>query len=160
MEEMGEERKKHLLDIFLKILWTSLTILVVLGALVPMTIFLGWWKFILLCLLGLVAGISITTGVLTSPKDRALIALLLGVFVLPGLAIYLGSVAVRSRTAFNTYSASLIPFVAYALSTLVSGLVVGKIWQKRPVRKKEGVPAKEEAKVGEEAKAETGVRMP
>lgn len=174
---MEEGRKKYILDIFLKILWTFLTILVLLGALVPMTIFLGWWKFIILCLLGLIAGVSISTSVFVFPRDRIItqIALILGVLVLVSLAVYLGSVAVRSQAAFNVYNASLIPFVAYALGTLVSGLIIGKTWQKKPQLEKEEVPAEmaaetsletpeariekapaeEEVKVEEEAKAAT-----
>lgn len=179
---MEEERKKYVLDIFLKILWTSLIILVVLGVLVPMTIFLGWWKFIIFCLLGLVAGITISTSVFVFPKDRIItqIVLILGVLALLSSTVYLGSVAVRNRTAFSTYSTSFVPFIAYALGAIVCGLVIGKTWQKRPELKKEEVPAKmaaetpletpetriekvpaeEEVKVEEEAKVEEEVRTP
>lgn len=171
---MEEAQKKYALDIFLRILWTALTIAVVVGALVPMTIFLGWWKFIILCLLGLVAGICVSTSVFIFSKDRVMtqIALTLGMLAVVGLAVYLGSVAVRSRAAFNTYSASLIPFVAYALGTTVIGLVIGTTWKTRPERRKEETPAelaaaqtveepaKEGAKVEEEVRVDEEARMP
>ena len=167
---MEEAQKKYALDIFLRILWTALTIAVVVGALVPMTIFLGWWKFIILCLLGLVAGICISTSVFIFAKDRVItqIALTLGILAVVGLAVYLGSVAVRSRAAFNTYNTSLIPFVAYALGTTVIGLVIGTTWKRRPERRKEEVPAElaaaqtveEEAKVEEEVQVDEEARRP
>ncbi len=132
---MDEERKKYILDVFLRTLWISLIVLVTLGALIPMTIFLGWWKFLALCLLGLLAGCSMTAGVLMSPKFRGLIAimlLVLGALIIPALAIYLGSVAARNRVEFNTFNASLIPFIAYSIATFLALLLITTIWQRKP----------------------------
>jgi hypothetical protein len=137
-EEMTEEeREKYVLAISLKVLWTSLIILVLIGTLIPLTIFLGWWKFYILCFLGLLAGIAITAGALISPQSRALITLLLGALTLPALALYLSNMAVRSHAALNISSAVLFPFVVYALGTMLSGLWIGKIWQKQPLAEEE-----------------------
>jgi len=131
---MDEERKKYLLDIFLKSLWTSLIIITVVSALVLMTIFLGWWKFIILCLLGLIAGGAFAAGIMLSPKMRNLFAIILaalGVLLVPAFAVYLGSVATRSQADFSIYNASLTPFTAYMLATFLSVVIVTMIWQRQ-----------------------------
>ena len=151
-EASQQSRNRYLLTIFLKLLWTSLTLLALLGVLLPLTIFLGWWTFILPCLIGLLAGISITIGVLTSLQNRALITILLAVLTLPGLAVYLSFMASSSPKAFDASSSALMPFVAYALATLIGGLIIVKIWQNMPIREriekveKEPVPVLPQAK--------------
>jgi len=138
-------RNRFISYLFLKLLWTSLTLLALLGVLLPLTIFLGWWTFILPCLIGLLAGISITAGVLTSLQNRALITLLLAVLTLPGLAVYLSFMAGNSPRAFDAASSALMPFVVYALAAFIGGLIIVKIWQNMPIREKnideEKVPA-------------------
>jgi hypothetical protein len=136
-DEAGQQsRNRYLLAIFLKSLWTSLTLLALLGVLLPLTIFLGWWTFILPCLIGLLAGISITMGVLTSLQNRARISRLLGVLTLPGLAVYLSLMAVSSPQAFDAASSALMPFVVYASAALIGGLIIVKIWQNMPIRER------------------------
>ena len=136
-DEAGEKaRNRYRLSLFLKLLWTSLTLLSLLGVLLSFTIFLGWWTFILPCLIGLLAGISITAGVLTSLRNRALITLFLGVLTLPSLAVYLSLMAVSSPRAFDAASSALIPFVVYALAALIGGLIIVRIWQNMPIREK------------------------
>ncbi|MFZ3063241.1 MAG: hypothetical protein WA148_05840 [Actinomycetota bacterium] len=170
---MEEGRKKYVLDIFLKILWTSLTVLVVLGALVPMTIFLGWWRFLALCVLGLIAGVAITAGVSVFPRDQMItpIALALSILTIVALAVFLGGVAARNLAAFNIYNASLIPFAAYGIATVISGLIIRKTWRKKitkeapakPTEPKLAQPAVEsveEERVAEETKAKEEIRMP
>ncbi len=153
-EASQQSRNRYLLTIFLKLLWTSLTLLVLLGVLLPLTIFLGWWTFILPCLIGLLAGISITIGVLTSLQNRALITLLLAVLTLPGLAVYLSFMAVSSPKAFDASSSALMPFVAYALATIIGGLIMVKIWQNMPVRERNEKAEKEPVPVLPQAKKE------
>jgi len=135
-EASEKARNSYILDLFLKLLWTSLTLLALLGVLLPLTILLGWWTFILPCLIGLLAGISITAGVLTSLQNRSLITLLLAVLTLPGLAVYLSFMAGSNPRAFDAASSALMPFVVYALAALIGGLIIVKIWQNMPARGK------------------------
>jgi hypothetical protein len=154
-EEAGEtERNKYFLALFLKLMWTSLTLLALLGLLIPLTIFLGWWTFVLPCLLGLLTGISIAAGVLTSLQNRALITLLLAVLTLPGLAVYLSFMAGNSPRAFDAASSALMPFVVYALAALIGGLIIVKIWQNMPIRERNKEEEKEPASVLTPAKKE------
>ncbi len=145
-------RTRFLLAIFLKLLWTLLTFLVLLGLLVPLTIFLGWWKIPLSCMLGLLTGISLAAGLSASPQNRALITLLLGVLTLPGLAVYVSLMAGSNPQAFESSSAALMPFVAYAVAAVVADIAITKIWQNMPIRNrgkeegKEAVPALTQAK--------------
>ena len=136
-DEANEKaRNRYLLNLFLKFLWTSLTLLALLGVLIPLTILLGWWTFILPCLIGLLAGISITAGVCTSLQNRALITLLLAVLTLPGLAVYLSFMAGSNPRAFDAASSALMPFVVYAVAALIGGLIIVKIWQNIPIRER------------------------
>ena len=153
-EASQQSRNKYLLAIFLKSLWTSLTLLALLGILLPLTIFLGWWTFILPCLIGLLAGISITMGVLTSLQNRALITLLMSVLTLPGLAVYLSFLAGSNPPAFDAASSALTPFVVYALATLIGGLSIVKIWQNMPIRERNKDEEKEPVSVLTPAKKE------
>ena len=130
-EASQQSRSRYLLAIFLKLLWTSLTLLVLLGVLLPLTIFLGWWTFILPCLIGLLA-----------------------VLTLPGLAVYLSFMAVSSPKAFDASSSALMPFVAYALATIIGGLIMVKIWQNMPVRERNEKVEKEPVPVLPQAKKE------
>jgi hypothetical protein len=135
-EASEKARNRYILDLFLKLLWTSLTLVALLGVLLPLTIVLGWWTFILPCLIGLLAGISITAGVLTSLQNRSLITLLLAVLTLPGLAVYLSFMAGSSPRAFDAASSALMPFVVYALAAFIGGLIIVKIWQNKPLRER------------------------
>ena len=129
-------RNRYIRELSLKLLWTSLTLMTLLSVLLPLTIFLGWRTFILPSLLGLLAGISITAGVLTSLQNRALITLLLAVVTLPGIAVYLSIMAGSSPRAFDAASSALMPFVVYALAALIGGLIIVKIWQNMPARER------------------------
>jgi hypothetical protein len=153
-EARERARNRYLLALFLKLLWTSLTFLALLSVLLPLTIFLGWWKFALPCLLGLLAGMSISVGVLTSLQYRALITLLLGVLTLPSLAVYLSLMAGSSPQAYEASSSVLMPFVVYALAALIGGLIIVKIWQNMPTREKINTEEKEPVPILTQAKKE------
>jgi hypothetical protein len=134
-DEVNEQaRNRYIRDLFLKLLWTSLTFAALLGLLLPLTVFLGWSKYVLSCLLGLLAGISLTAGIFTSLQNRSMITLLLGVLILPGLAVYASFQAGYSPQAFEAASSVLIPFLSYALATLIGGSIIEKLWQNMPVR--------------------------
>jgi hypothetical protein len=157
-EEAGEKaRDKYRLALFLKLLWTSLTLLSLLAVLLSLTIFLGWRTLILPCLIGLLAGISITAGVLTSLQNRALITLVLGVLTLPGLAVYLSIMAVSSPRAFDAASSTLMPFVVYALAAVIGGLAIMKIWQNLPTRESNKDEGEEPVSVLTPAKKEHAI---
>ncbi|MCL5023449.1 MAG: hypothetical protein M1497_08820 [Nitrospirae bacterium] len=142
-EASEEARSQYLSAIFLRAFWTSLTIVALLGALVPLTIVLGWGRLYLSCLLGLLTGFSIAAGLLSSPKSRALITLLLGVLTLPGFAIFLTLMAASSVQALEASSEALTPFVVHALAALVGGLIIVRIWQKMPVMNQKETLGKE-----------------
>ncbi len=118
----------------MKLLWTLLIFLAFAGFLLPLTILLGWSKSALPCLLGFVAGIAISTGCLTSLQNRALITLLLGVLILPGLAVYVALLARIDPPTYDASSAVLTPFVAYALASLAAVLILVKVWRSMPAR--------------------------
>ena len=154
-DEAGEEaRYRYLLAFFLKLLWTSLTLGALLGLLIPLTIVLRWSAFILPCMLGFLAGISITIGILTSLQNRVWIWRLLGVLTLPGLAVYLSFMAGNSRQAFDAASSVLMPFVVYAVAALIGSLIIVKIWQNMPIRERNKEEEKEPAPVLTSAKKE------
>ncbi len=154
-EAREKARNRYLLAFILKVLWTSLTLGVLLGILIPLTIFLRWSTYVLPCMLGFLAGISITIGVMTSLRNKTLITLLLGVLTLPGLAVYLSFMAGNSPQAFDAASSALMPFVVYASAALIGGLIIiAGIWRNMPTREgnkeeeKETVPGLAPAKKG------------
>jgi hypothetical protein len=65
-----------------------------------------------------------------------MITLLLGVLILPGLAVYLSFMAGSSPPAFDAASSALMPFVVYALAALIGGLIIVKIWRNMPSRER------------------------
>ncbi len=151
-EAREKTRNRYLLAFSLKLVGTSLTLGALLGLLILLTIFLGWSTFILPCMLGFLAGISLAIGVLSSLQNRARISRLLGVLTLPGLAVYLSFMAGNSPQAYEASSSALMPFVVYALAAFVGGLIIVKIWQNMPIRgrnkdeEKEPVPVLTPAK--------------
>ncbi len=130
-------RNRYLLAFFLKLLWTLLILGVLIGLLITLTIFLGWLAFVLPCLLGFLAGISITNGVMTSRGNKTLITLLLGVLTLPGLAIYLSFMAVSSPQAYEASSSALLPFIVYASVVFFGGVSLVRLWRTVPAAKQE-----------------------
>ncbi len=135
-EAREKGRNRYLLAILLKLLWTSLTLGVLLGLLIALTISLKWSTLFLPCTLGFLAGISITIGVTTSRRNKTLITLL-GVLTLPGLAVYLSFMAGSSPQAYEASSAALMPFIVYTLAVLIGGVTLVRIWRTRPVEQKE-----------------------
>ena len=151
-EDLEDARERYFWGLILKGIWTSLILLFVFGVLSSLTVLLDWGKYLLLCFVGLLAGIFISAGIAGSSRNRDLTALILGAVIFPIWAAYLGSVAVRSQADFSAYSASLSPFFAYATGTVLGGLLIAKIWQKKP-----GGPELEEE---EEFPETTGVTPP
>jgi len=153
-EAREKARNKYFLAFFLKLLWTSLTLGVILGLLIPLTILLGWFAFILPCMLGFLAGISISIGVLTSHQNRVWISRLLGVLTLPGLAVYLSIMAGSSPQTYEASSSVLMPFVVYAVAALIGSLIIVKIWQNMPIRERNKDEGKEQVSLLTTAKKE------
>ncbi len=137
-EAREAERNRYLLAFFLKLLWTLLTLVVLVGLLIMLTIFFKWLTFVLPCMLGFLAGISISTGVMTSRGNKTLIMLLLGALTLPGLAIYLSLMAVSSPQAYEASSSALMPFIVYASVVFIGGVSLVRIWRAVPVAHQEG----------------------
>ena len=138
---------RYLLALFLKLLWTSLTLSALVGLLIPLTNFLGGLKVVLPCLLGLLTGISLTAGVLTSLQNRTLITLFLGLLILPGLAIYLSFMAGSNPQAFDASSSVLLPFLVYALASLIGGIIIVKIWRNISIMERNKDAGKEPVQV-------------
>jgi hypothetical protein len=127
----------------LRLLWTCLALLVVVGVLLSLTMLLGWLPYLLLSLLGLFTGIAITVAVLGSARARLLISLVLGAVTFPLLAAYFGGLAVSNPGAFSAYSASFFPFLAHAAGAMVAGVWIWRIWHagsERPSALAEGAP--------------------
>ena len=153
-EAREKERNRYFLAFFLKLVWTSLTFGALLALLIPLTIVLRWSAFILPCMLGSLAGISLAIGVLTSLQNRARISRMLGVVTLPGLAVYLSYMAGSSPLAYEASSSALMPFVVYALAALIGGLIIVKIWKNIPIREQNKDKEKEPVPVLTPAKKE------
>jgi predicted membrane-bound spermidine synthase len=153
-EAREKERNRYFLAFFLKLVWTSLTLGALLGLLTLLTIILRWSAFILPCMLGFLAGISLTIGVSTSLQNRARISRLLGVLTLPGLAVYLSFMAGSSPQAYEASSSALMPFVIYSLAALIGGLIILKIWKNMPIRERNKDKEKEPVSVLTPAKKE------
>jgi hypothetical protein len=147
-------KSKYLRVFFMKLLWTMLTLGGAVALLLFLTLFLGWSKFFLSCLIGLLTGISLAAGLLTSLQNRALITLLLGVLILPGLAVYVSLMAGSDPRTFEASSSALMPFVAYAPASLIASITIAKIWQNMPVRGKNKDEEKEPVPVLTPAKKE------
>ena len=106
-----------------------------------LTLLFGWLPYLLLSLLGVLAGIAIVVAVAGSPRGRMLTGLVLGGVTFPLLAAYFGGLAVSNSGAFSAYSTSFFPFLANAAGTLLAGLWIGRIWHagsQRPTAVTEG----------------------
>lgn len=146
MEELEEARERYLWAMVLRGTWTSLTVLLVLGMLSSLTVLLGWGRHLLLCLLGLIAGASVSVAV-RSARSRGLTTLVLGAVTLPLLAAHLASVAAQSEAAFDAQSASLFPFLVHSTGAALGGLLIARIWSRplAPPRSEEREEASPEA---------------
>ena len=133
-EARTKARNRYLLTFIVRLLWAIVTVGGLLGALLFLTIFFGWSKFVLPCLLGFLTGICLAAGIVTSLQNRAWITLLLGVLILPGVAGYLALLAGNDPRAFDASSAALLPFVVYALAALIGGLIIVQFWRHMPVK--------------------------
>ena len=133
-EARTKARNRYLLNLFIRLFWAIVTVGGLLGVLLFLTIFLGWSKFVLFCLLGFLTGICLASGIVTSLQNRALITLLLGVLILPGVAGYLALLAGSDPRAFDTSSAALWPYVVYATAALIVVLFLVKFWRHMPVQ--------------------------
>lgn len=146
MEEgLEEARERHFWEVVLRTIWTALVVLLVLGVLSWLAVLLGWWKYLLLCVVGLLAGISVSVAAVGSARSRELMTLVLGAITFPIVAIHLAGVAAGSQAAFGAYSASLLPFFAHATAAVLGGLWISRVWQRRPARRELEVAAKASA---------------
>ncbi len=138
-DEAGREartkaQKRFFLALTAWLLWTVLLLGALAGAVVFLTGFFGWSTAVLPCVLGFLTGICLAAGIATSLQSRSLIILLLGLLILPGVAVYLAFLAGRDPRAYDASSTALLPFVVYAASALGGCLAVAKLWRLAPVR--------------------------
>lgn len=116
----------------LPVVWTVLTVLVVAGVLVLLTVTLRWTPHLLLCTLGLLAGASLSLALLGSVRSRERTGLVLGAIVFPMLAVWLTGLAATSSDAYFAYSAAFIPFIVHAGAVVAGGSAIAGIWRKQP----------------------------
>lgn len=133
-EARTKARNRYLLALIVRLLWTIVTVGGLLGVLLFLTSFFGWSKFVLSCMLGFLTGICLAAGIVTSLQNRALITLLLGVLILPGVAGYMAILAGSDPRAFEASSAALLPSVVYATAALIGALFLVKFWRHMPVK--------------------------
>jgi hypothetical protein len=133
-EARTKTRNRYLLTVIIRLLWAIVTAGGLLGVLLFLTIFFGWSKFVLSCLLGFLTGICLAAGIATSLRNRALITLLLGVLILPGMAGYLALLAGSDPRAFEASSAALLPYAVHATAALIGGLILVKFGRYMPVK--------------------------
>jgi hypothetical protein len=140
LQEPEDAAERHFWGMVLRALWTALILILVVGVLVSLTTLLGWKPYLLLCFVGLLAGVSLVVAVLASARSRELTTLILGAVTLPALAAYLGVTAAENDAAFSAYSARLAPFFAYAIGAVLGGVWISRIWAGRPARPSTGAP--------------------
>lgn len=116
----------------LRLVWTSVIVLGVVGVLLPAALLLEWGRYVVPCFLGGLAGLAIAVALLGSPQSRHLTGIVLGAFTLPLLAAHLGTVAIRSELEFGAYSASLLPFLAWGAAAALGVLGIARVWRAGP----------------------------
>jgi hypothetical protein len=140
LQEPEDAAERHFWGLILRVVWTALILMLVLGVLASLTTLLGWKPYLLLCFVGLLAGLSLVVAVLGSARSRELTSLVLGAVTLPALAAYLGVTAADNEAAFRVYGARLGPFLAYAIGAVLGGVWISRIWAGRPARPGTGAP--------------------
>lgn len=143
MPPADEPRERYFWGTALWVLWIALIVLLVAGALTTLTLLLGWGQYVLLALVGLLAGLAVLVAMLGSARNRELTSLILSTVTLPALAVYLGSVAARDAAAFTTYSAILLPFLVHATGVILGGVWISRVWQRRPAQPAPEIPGQE-----------------
>lgn len=133
-------REEQFWKTILRLTWTCLVVVLAGAILSSLTILFGWIPYLLLSLLGVLAGIAIAVAVAGSPRGRVLAGLLLGGVTFPLLAAYLGGLAVSNPGAFSAYSTSFFPFLANAAGTMLAALWIGRIWHGESQRPAEVTP--------------------
>lgn len=133
MPESEEEvRERYFWVTLLRGFGLLLSLLVLLGLLWLLNELLGWWPYLVLSILGLLAGAAITVALLASVHYRAVVTIALGAIALPILAAYLSGIAARSPAEFTVYAASFLPFLIHAVVALLIGLWISRAWRGRP----------------------------
>jgi len=133
-QELEEARERYFWGRVVFLLWATLIFAGALAILWILTVVLAWQPYLLLGILGLMAGIAILAAVSGSRRGRAMTGLVLGGLILPLLAAHLSGVAARSPEAFSADSAALTPFVACATVGFLAALAMSALWRGRPVR--------------------------
>ena len=132
--------EQHFWGAVLRMLWTALIGLLLSGVLASLIVVLDWQPYLLLCLIGVVTGASLSIAFAGSARSRELTALVLGGITLPALAAWLGTMSVTGDAAFRASSTSLTPFVVHAATAALGGLWIARVWRRAPA-----VPEREDA---------------
>lgn len=132
MSESDDARERQFWLAVLRVLGTSSILLVALGVLLSLTLLLGWQRYLLLCLMGALAGLAILVAIQGAARTREVTSLVLGAVTLPGLAAYLAGLAAHDEATFTAYSAGLFPFFVHASVVIIAGLWILRAWRRTP----------------------------
>jgi hypothetical protein len=141
-------REQRFWQVVVRIAWTIVIVLVALGVMAGAAASLDWQPYLVLSLVGLLAGASLAMALVGSALTRELTGLVLGGITLPAIAVYLAGLATRSEMPFAAYSVSLVPFLAHMAVAVLGGVGVARVWAHRPTAPR---PATGSAEAGREA---------
>ena len=124
-EGLSIETKKLLLKVFL----TSLVVILVLAILVPLTIVLNWFNYLVFAFIGFTLGFTVAAAAMLLPRDKLVtqLALPLAVVVLLGLAVYSSTIAIKGSSVFGTFNIAYSVLFTYAILTAVSTFLIAVI---------------------------------
>jgi hypothetical protein len=131
-EGLDEQRDRYHSGVMQRALWTSLVTVVLLGALSGLVYALAWSRYLVLCAVGLMAGIAVAVAVTGSARGREQAALVLGAVTLPILAALVAGVAALRGVALDAYGEALVPFLVHASGALLGGILVARVWKGLP----------------------------
>jgi len=131
-QELEEARERLLWGRVALALWTSLIILADVALLWILIAVLGWQPYLVLCILGALAGVAIAAALAGSRGSSATAGLVIGGVVLPLCAAYLSGLAARSPEALSAGSAALLPFIACATVSFLGAWCISALWRRRP----------------------------
>jgi hypothetical protein len=132
--ELEEARERNLWIQVRQVIWTILIVLGTVVFLCAMSALPGWRGFIVLGLLGVLAGLCIALAVGHAGPHRPLAGLVFGGITLPLLAAYLGTSAARDPNEFRFTSTGLMAFFAYGAAAFFAVLWITTIWRRTPNR--------------------------
>jgi hypothetical protein len=131
-EELGAARERYFWAIVLGAIWSSLIAAGLVGGLAALIALLDWSRHLLMCLVGLLAGVAVAVATSGSARTRELTGLVLGAVTLPLLAAHLAGAAAESDGALAAQAPGLFAFFAHAVAGVAGGVSIAAVWRRRP----------------------------